>query len=106
MKITGYSRQQIIRLVQQYRETGMILLHYKAEHQFNKKYTTKDIQLLVQLDTWHHTLSGPATKKLCERAVNCSGQTEYMNLANISVSHLYNLRQSTFYARQPRCCAN
>jgi len=77
MKITGYSRQQIVRLIQQYRETGMILLHYKAEHQFNKKYTAKDIQLLVQLDIWHHTLSGPATKKLCEP--HASGKLSPLN---------------------------
>lgn len=103
IKITGYSRQQIVRLIQQYRETGMVLLHYQTEHQFNKKYTSKDIRLLAQLDTWHQTLSGPATKKLCERAVICFGQTEYENLANISVSHLYNLRQSISYTRQRQC---
>ncbi len=103
IKITGYSRQQIVRLIQQYRETGMVLLHYQTEHQFNKKYTSKDIRLLAQLDTWHQTLSGPATKKLCERAMICFGQTEYENLANISVSHLYNLRQSISYTRQRQC---
>lgn len=109
LKITGYSRQQIVRLIQQLvrliqqsRETGQISLRYKKEHQFCKKYTHRDIWLLAQLDAWHSTLSGPATKKLCERAYNCFGQTEYKNLAGISVSHLYNLRHSISYSRQRR----
>ena len=41
-------------------------------------------------------------KKLCERACEVFGQTEYTSLASISVSHLYNLRKSTPYTRQRR----
>ncbi len=101
-KITGYSRQQVVRLIQQSRETGTIVLHYKIEHQFSKKYTSADIRLLAELDEWHDTLSGPATKKLCERAYHCFGQLEYQRLSEISVAHLYNLRRSIPYTRQ-RC---
>ena len=39
-------------------------------------------------------------KKLCERAYAVFGQAEYERLAGISVSHLYNLRQSQTYQRQ------
>jgi hypothetical protein len=100
VKITGYSRQQVVRLIQQSRDTGKILLRYKTEHQFAKKYTSADIRLLAELDNWHNTLSGPATKKLCERAYHCFGQLEYQRLAEISVAHLYNLRHSSPYTRQ------
>ncbi len=100
VKITGYSRQQVVRLIQQSRNTGQIVLRYKTEHQFAKKYTSADIRLLAELDSWHDTLSGPATKKLCERAYHCFGQLEYQRLAGISVAHLYNLRHSTPYTRQ------
>jgi hypothetical protein len=41
-------------------------------------------------------------KKLCERAYHQFEQDQYQNLANISVSHLYNLRRSKTYQRQ-RC---
>ena len=57
-------------------------------------------RLLAQLDELHGTLSGPATKKLCERAWQVFKQVEYQRLSGISVSHLYNLRQSTPYTRQ------
>ena len=99
-KITGYSRQQLVRLIQQFRETRKITFKRKAAHPFPKKYTPADIRLLAELDNWHDTLSGPATKKLCERAYHCFGQLEYQRLAEISVAHLYNLRRSIPYTQR------
>jgi hypothetical protein len=99
-KITGCSRAQLTRLVHQYQETGSIIFHHKNVNQFNTRYTKADIRLLAQLDEWHNTLSGPATKKLCERAYLVFGQTEYERLASISISHIYNLRVSVTYTRQ------
>ncbi len=54
------------------------------------------------MDECHGQPSGAVLKKLCERACQRFGQTRYQRLANISVSHLYNLRQSKTYQRQ-RC---
>ena len=54
------------------------------------------------MDERHDTLCGPAVKKLCERACEVFGQTEYAALASISASHLYNLRKSTTHTRQRR----
>ena len=54
------------------------------------------------MDERHDTPSGPAVKKLCERALLVFGQTEYERLAQISVSHLYNLRKSVPYTRKRR----
>ncbi len=48
------------------------------------------------------THSGQAIKKLCERAYTIYDETEYETRANISVSHLYNLRASTGYQKQRR----
>jgi transposase InsO family protein len=48
----------------------------------------------------HGTLSGPATKKLCERALLRFGDKRFQRLAGISVSHLYNLRRSKSYRRK------
>ena len=47
-------------------------------------------------------MSGPATKKLFERAYQVYGDPAYERLAFISVSHLYNLRKGDFYRRQRR----
>jgi transposase InsO family protein len=99
VKVSGYSRQQTTRLVTQYRKTGRVRRGQRSVAGFKRKYAAQDIGLLAQLDELHGTLSGPATKKLCERAYGLFGQKEYRRLAGISISHLYNLRRSTAYTR-------
>ena len=100
IKITGYSRQQITRLIKQYCVTGKIEWQQRIYQGFERLYTVEDISLLASLDERHNTLSGPATKKLCERAYAIFKQTQYQRLAGISVAHLYNLRKSKPYLRQ------
>ena len=100
IKITGYSRQQLTRLIKQYCDTGKIERQQRIYQGFERLYTAEDIRLLASLDERHSTLSGPATKKLCERALNIFKQTPYQRLAGISVAHLYNLRKSKSYLRQ------
>ena len=102
MKISGYSRQQLTRLIAQYRRTGRLQRRQRTVSGFKSKYTEKDIRLLAAMDERHDTPCGPAVKKLCERACGLFGQTEYTALASISVSHLYNLRKSIPYTRQRR----
>lgn len=100
MKVTNYSRQQITRLIKQYRQKGKIIRSQRTVAGFQAKYTALDALRLAKLDEVHGTLSGPATKKLCERAFNIFNQQEYERLAGISVSHLYNIRKSNGYKRQ------
>ncbi len=80
--------------VTQYRRTGRVRRRQRTVTGFKRKYTQEDIRLLAQVDELHGTLSGPTTKKLCERACELFDQKEYRRLAGISVSHLYNLRRS------------
>lgn len=101
-KISGYSRQQLTRLVRQHKQSGHIKWRPSRTNGFACKYTSKDISLLAQMDEQHDTPCGQAVKKLCERAHKIYYETEYENLANISVSHLYNLRASTGYQKQRR----
>ena len=100
MKISGYSRQQITRLITQYRKTGQCKRRQRTVAGFARKFTPQDIRLLAAMDERHDTPCGPAVKKLCERAFEVFGQAEYAALASISVSHLYNLRKSSSYTRQ------
>jgi transposase InsO family protein len=100
IKITGYSRQQLTRLIKQYCDTGKIERQQRIYQGFERLYTAEDIRLLASLDERHSTLSGPATKKLCERAFTIFKQAQYQRLAGISVAHLYNLRKSKCYLRQ------
>ena len=99
-KLTGYSPAQVKRLIRQYRKTGRLVRKQRTAKGFHRKYTREDTLLLAALDERHNTLSGPATKKLCERAYHVFGETEYQRLAGISIAHLYNLRKSKTYSGQ------
>jgi transposase InsO family protein len=96
-KVSSYSRIQIKRLVKQYRKTGRLRRRQCTNKGFVRKYTQEDIRLLAEMDERHGRLSGPATKKLCERACDVFGEVKYRRLAGISVSHLYNLRGGLTY---------
>ena len=102
VKMSGFSRQQLTRLIAQYRAQGRLedRRHQPPAKPFAKRYTPADILALAELDALHGTLSGPATKKLCERAFTLYGDTRYARLAKISNGHLYNLRQTALYHRQ------
>lgn len=100
-KVTGLSRAQITRLIKQFRDTGRIRdRRGPPAAPFARRYTPADIRLLAELDALHGTLSGPATRKLCERAYAVFGDTRYERLAGISNGHLYNLRGASTYQRQ------
>ena len=101
-QVSGYSPRQVKRLIQQYRKTGTIRRQQRTACGFEKFYTSADTVLLAETDTLHGTLSGAATKKVCERMLLIYGDTRYERLAKISVAHLYNLRSSTGYQRQRR----
>ena len=102
MKVSGYSRQQLTRLIAQYRKTGQIKRCQRTVSGFKQKYSEQDTRLLAAMDERHDTPCGTAVKNLCERAGEVFGETEYTALASISVSHLYNLRKSIPYTRHRR----
>lgn len=104
-RMTGLSRQQVTRLVAQYRKNGKLSkppLRAVPTNGFTCQYTLADVALLAEMDVLHNTLSGPATKKLMERAYQVFGDARFERLAGISVSHLYNLRGSRLYQNKRR----
>jgi transposase InsO family protein len=99
-RVSGYSRQQLTRLVKRGGERRSLTKRYRASRtSFARTYTSADVLLLAHTDTLHGTLSGLATKKLMERAYGVFGDARYERLATISVAHLYNLRQHAGYQR-------
>lgn len=100
--VSGYSRIQVKRLVKTWLKHGQLRPSTSTGNGFTRKYTDADRRLLAELDELHETLSGQATKKLCERAWQLFDLPAYQRLADISVSHLYNLRRSTTYQRARR----
>ena len=102
IKMTDYSRQQVTRLIRQYIKTGQIRWTPSRSNGFETKYNKQDIKLLAQMDERHETPCGHAVKKLCERAYHVFEDQAYEALAELSVSHLYNLRASDQYKQQRR----
>ena len=97
-RTTGYSRQQITRLVKRWGEGRGLRKNYRApQNGWVRKFTDQDVALLAETDALHNTLSGPATIHLMRRAHACYGDTRYERLATISVGHLYNLRKQAGY---------
>jgi transposase InsO family protein len=95
---TGYSRQQLTRLVGRFLQCATLAKRYRSpQHGFTRKFTPADVALLAHTDALHGTLSGPATKQLLQRAYALYGDTRYQRLAGLSVSHLYNLRAQAGY---------
>ncbi len=102
MKVTGYSRTQLTRLVRRQRDTGRIRSRRqdRPRNAFKRRFTREDEILLAETDNLHG-LSAGATQRLCRR-LYLQGDERYERLATISRSHLYNLRQRTFYRRRRR----
>lgn len=97
-RISGYSRQQVTRLVQQFVTTGKIVQRYQPPVAgFARKYSDAEVRLLAETDALHGTLSGPATKCLMQRAVTVYGDHRYLRLQHLSVAQLYNLRKRRDY---------
>lgn len=102
-KLSGFSRAQMTRLIKQFRHSGVVHdRRGRPANAFTKRYLAQDVALLAEVDALHGTLSGPATRKLCERAYRLFGDLRFVRLAHISNGHLYNLRHSSGYQRQRR----
>ena len=96
-KMTGLSRAQATRLVTVYLRGEEVKPQAYRRCRFPVRYTREDIATLAGVDEAHQTLSGPATRKLLERACHNFHDTRYQRLARISVAHLYRLRASRAY---------
>jgi len=99
--VTGRSRQQVTRLIAQFRDTGTVRdRRGTPARPFTTRYTRADSRQPADLNRLHGTLSEPATRKLCQRAYHLFGDARFERLAGISNGHLYNLRQRRTYTRQ------
>jgi transposase len=96
-KVTGYSRAQVTRLIGKYQETGKIKVEEYRRHRFPFKYSAAEVALLARTDELHGWLSGPATKKILERAYEFYGDQRFQKICGISVAQIYNLRHSKSY---------
>jgi transposase len=99
-KVAGLSTPQVTRLIRQYKQTGSVAVWPCLRRRFPRKYTAQDIALLAEVDRAHERLSGPATRCILKREYEQFDKREHVRLAEISIAHLYNLRNSARYRKQ------
>jgi hypothetical protein len=96
-KVSGLSRAQMSRLIRRWTQSGRLERRVARRRCFPHRYTAQDIALLAAVDAAHQDLSGPAIRRILQREHQVFGQQGYERLAQISVSHIYNLRCSRTY---------
>lgn len=99
---SGYSRAQVTRLVAQWHRNRLdsvpLVKRYRTPAApFVRKYTSLDIERLVEMDKAHEDVCAPAIIHLLKRAFHDYGDVRYERLSKLSSSHLYNLRKSVGY---------
>jgi len=99
LRLTGLSRAQLTRLIRQWLRRGCLQVQPVRRHRFPGRYTRQDIALLAAVDA---SLSGPAVRRILQREYQVFGKPEFQRLAQISASHLYNLRHTGAAYRQQR----
>lgn len=95
-QMTGISTSQLTRLISQHLLEGEIKAVLSRRNRFSAIYTKADIELLAETDNLHERLSGPATKTILRQEA-AFGDARYKRLSGISVSHIYNLRETPAY---------
>ena len=100
--LSGYSRAQLTRLVSRWMHGKPLVKNYRRpEHAFARRYTAADVALLAEVDPGAMgTLSGPATACVLRRQRDVFKDARFERLGDISVGHLYNLRNSAPYRAQ------
>lgn len=102
---SGYGRAQMTRLVARWRanraaQRPLVKLYRPPVAPFARKYSALDVALLVEMDRANEDVCGPAIAHLLRRAHGVYGDSRYERLAQLSVSHLYNLRNRADYQAQ------
>ena len=97
IKMTGLSNSQLKKLIAKKKRMGKICSSSTKRNSFPKKYWPEDIARLLETDNAHSRLSGPATKKILQREYEIFSHENYKNISEISIAHIYNLRDANQY---------
>lgn len=103
--MTGLSPAQLTRLLARRLRDGSIKLSRRRRNRFETKYTVFDKELLAETDNAHGRMSGPATRRIFERAFHVFRDKRFQRLKDISSAHIYNLRSSRTYQLRSRTFA-
>jgi hypothetical protein len=93
-KVTGYEARQLKRLITHWKHNGLRYKKRKVVGAAVRIYTADDVALLIKTDIAHKTPNGRAVQEILKREFFVFGKTQYQTVANISVSHIYNIRNT------------
>lgn len=94
---TGYTERHIDTLIAQYRKTGTIVRAKRTQPKFERVYTGADIELLAKLADAYEHQNGRALKRTMWEMYHVYGDCRFERLADLSVSHLYILKQTPIF---------
>ena len=95
---TGLSRDRVKHLLRRcVRNRGRLIRPAENRHCFPTRYTTDDVARLVEADNALLRMSGGALRHFFSRMYHRYGDERYERLSGISISHLYNLRDTRQY---------
>ena len=95
--MTGYSDDQIKKLITRKKKTGKVFLMERTQHTFPRKYEASDIALLADTTSALNHPNGKAVKQTMHDMYHLYGDNRYERLKQISVSHFYNLRETNIF---------
>jgi len=101
-KMTGLKKSQVTNLIVQFKTKACVRVKEYQRNSFPLTYTVTDIALLAEADLALRRLAGPATAAIFKREYELFKKKEYVKLANISSSHIYNLRQEQLYREKTK----
>jgi hypothetical protein len=90
--LTKYSQTHLKHLIKKWGQGELVFNIQRNRRKFPVKYFASDIARLIETDIAHQCLNGKATKEIMRREFEVFGKKEYENIAKISTSHLYNIR--------------
>lgn len=93
-KITGYSKHNIKKLIKQWILDGKLIVKKSNRNKFKYKYTPFDIALLAKADEAFGYPHGRLVRDSLKREYEVFNNEKYLNISQISVSHIYNIRKN------------
>lgn len=95
--MTGYSDDQVDKLVRRKKKFGRVFLMERTQHTFPKKYESCDVALLADTASILNHPNGKAVKQMMRDMYQLYGDNRFEKLQQISVSHFYNLRDTNIF---------
>jgi len=103
--MANYSRQQLDRLIKRHIDNGIIKTQYNTRSNpthYRMLYSKEEIKLMAQTDELHNYPSGQALSNIMNRMYTKFGKQEFKRIRKISVSHIYNIRDTSYYKKIAR----